>query len=282
MLTGDESSTSGDAFIRGASITKAVNKANKLIGYCPQFDALLMDLTGRETLMMFCLIRGIPQEEMETVYSILASDLGFLKYLDKQVKVYSGGNKRKLSTALAMLGDPNLIFLDEPTTGIDPGARRQVWNVVNKAKNSGRSVLLTSHSMEECEALCSRVAIMVAGQFKCLGSTQHLKNKFSKGSLILTVKTGHESLECEDKMVIIKHEIKQLFPNSELKEQYLDILTYHLPSIDLKWSEIFGLMEQMKNMMDVDDYSLTQTSLEQVFLFFAKSGIYQRQTNASV
>lgn len=116
---------------------------------------------------------------------------------------------------------------------------------------------------------------MVAGQLKCIGSTQHLKNKFSKGSMILTIKTGHEAVESEDRMKIIKNEIKQLFPSASLKEQYLDILTYHLPSIDLKWSEVFGLMEQMKNMMGVD-YSIAQTSLEQVFLFFAKSGIHQK------
>lgn len=133
--------------------------------------------------------------------------------------------------------------------------------------------------MEECEALCSRLAIMVAGQFKCLGSTQHLKNKYSKG-FILTVKVGHdenESDDSKDRINSIKNEIKQLFPSAELKEQYLDILTYHIPVMDLKWSEVFGLMAQMKNVMDIDDYSLTQTSLEQVFLFFSKSGIYQPQ-----
>lgn len=71
--------------------------------------------------------------------------------------------------------------VDEPTTGMDPGAKRNLWNMVSKIRNSGKSIVLTSHSMEECEALCTRLAIMVNGEFKCLGSTQHLKNKFSKG-----------------------------------------------------------------------------------------------------
>lgn len=121
---------------------------------------------------------------------------------------------------------------------------------------------------------------MVSGQFKCMGSTQHLKNRFSKG-FILTVKAGHEAADSMDRMKIIKNEIKQLFPNTELKEEYLDILTYHIPDPDLKWSEVFGLMAQMKNVFDIDDYSLTQTTLEQVFLFFSKSGSYQHQTNGN-
>lgn len=128
--------------------------------------------------------------------------------------------------------------------------------------------------MEECEALCTRIAILVSGQFKCLGSTQHLKNRFSKG-FILTVKAGHDAVDSEDRMAAIKNEIKQLFPSIELKEQYLDILTYHIPDPDIKWSEVFGLMEQMKNVHNIDDYSLSQTSLEQVFLFFSKSGLHQ-------
>lgn len=117
MLIGDETFSGGDAFIRGISIKNQRSKTNKLIGYCPQFDALLEDLTGRETLIIFCLLRGIPVDDIEMVYTNLSSELGFFKYLDKPIKAYSGGNKRKLSTSLALIGDPSLIFLDEPTSG---------------------------------------------------------------------------------------------------------------------------------------------------------------------
>lgn len=117
MLTGDETITTGDAFTQGFSMKNQMNKVNKRIGYCPQFDALLLDLTGRETLIIFCLLRGIPKDDMEMIYTNLSSELGFWRHLDKQVKAYSGGSKRKLSTALALIGDPNLIFLDEPTSG---------------------------------------------------------------------------------------------------------------------------------------------------------------------
>lgn len=117
MMTGDELISSGDAFIRGYSMKNQMQKVHQLIGYCPQFDALLVELTGRETLNIFSLLRGIPRENIKEVINKLATELGFHKHLDKQIKAFSGGNKRKLSTALALLGDPSLIFLDEPTTG---------------------------------------------------------------------------------------------------------------------------------------------------------------------
>ena len=95
---------------------------------------------------------------------------------------YSGGNKRKLSVAIATLGNPPIIFLDEPSTGMDPKARRFMWNVINRISNLRKqsSIILTTHSMEEAEALSTKISIMVNGTLKCLGSVQHIKNKFGK------------------------------------------------------------------------------------------------------
>lgn len=105
------------------------------------------------------------------------------KYENITAGVYSGGNKRKLSVAIAMLGNPPIVFLDEPSTGMDPQARRFMWDVICyiSALRKHSSVILTTHSMEEAEALATKVAIMVNGEFKCLGTVQHIKNKFGKG-----------------------------------------------------------------------------------------------------
>lgn len=181
MLTGDEKITKGDAYVRGLSHRREMHKVHQHIGYCPQFDALIEDLTGREMLEIFCLLRGIPRTRIKNLSEYLAVELNFKKHLDKKVNQYSGGNKRKLSTAIALIGDPAVVYLDEPTSGMDPGAKRNLWNMVCKVRDTGKSIVLTSHSMEECEALCTRLAIMVNGEFKCLGSPQHLKNKFSSG-----------------------------------------------------------------------------------------------------
>ena len=94
----------------------------------------------------------------------------------------SGGNRRKLSVAIATLGNPSIMILDEPSTGMDPGARRYMWNIISRICTKRRQsvVILTTHSMEEAEALATRIGIMVNGKFMCLGSIQHIKNKFGK------------------------------------------------------------------------------------------------------
>lgn len=187
MLTGDEKLSSGNAWITGISLNTDIKRVYREIGYCPQFDALIEDLTGRETLRIFSLLRGVPRDKIKDVSMFLAFELNFLKHIDKRVKEYSGGNKRKLSTALALIGTPSIVYLDEPTTGMDPGSKRHLWNVIINVRNMGQTILLTTHYMEECEALCTRMTIMVNGNFKCIGSSQHLKNKFSQG-LTLTIK----------------------------------------------------------------------------------------------
>ena len=110
-------------------------------------------------------------------------EMGLRQYADVISSTYSGGNKRKLSVAIAMLGNPPIVFLDEPSTGMDPHARRFMWDVISRISTlrKSSSVILTTHSMEEAEALSTKIAIMVNGEFKCLGSIQHIKNKFGKG-----------------------------------------------------------------------------------------------------
>lgn len=184
MMTGDETISFGDVWINGVSVKSNLSKVYQHVGYCPQFDGLLNELTGLETLRIFAMLRGITGGEISVVVQSLANELGLTKYLNRPVQEYSGGTKRKLSTALALIGNPSVIFLDEPTSGMDPGAKRQLWNVINRLRDAGRTIILTTHSMDECEALCTRLAIMVGGEFKCLGSTQHLKNKFSSGFLL--------------------------------------------------------------------------------------------------
>lgn len=189
MLTGDEFISSGEAWIKGHSLKGEMKRIYPFIGYCPQFDAMLEDLTGRETMTIFCLLRGLPRARIPPYTMKLAKELNFFQHIDKRIREYSGGNKRKLSTALALIGDPAVIFLDEPTAGMDPGAKRNLWNVISKIRAAGKTIVLTSHSMEECEALCTKLTIMVNGEFKCMGSLQYLKNKFSKG-YILTVQVA--------------------------------------------------------------------------------------------
>uniref|UniRef100_A0A8D2DXF3 ABC transporter domain-containing protein n=1 Tax=Sciurus vulgaris TaxID=55149 RepID=A0A8D2DXF3_SCIVU len=266
MLTGQKPITSGNAFVRGLSISSDLGKVRQWIGYCPQFDALLSFMTGRETLVMYARIRGIPERHIRSCVEQILEDLVMFMYADKLVKTYSGGNKRKLSTAIALIGDPAVIFLDEPSTGMDPVARRLLWDTVARARESGKAIVITSHSMEECEALCTRLAIMVQGQFKCLGSPQHLKSKFGSGySLRAKVRSEGQ----QEALKEFKAFVDLTFPGSVLEDEHQGMVHYHLPGGDLSWGKVFGILEQAKKKYSLEDYSVNQVSLEDIFLNFA-------------
>lgn len=228
MLTGDTKISSGEAWVTGTSLINDMNNVHKIIGYCPQFDALIDELTGRETLRFFCQLRGVPERRIAPTLMELATQLNFLQHLDKPVRAYSGGNKRKLSTAVALIGNPVVVYLDEPTTGMDPGAKRCLWDLITKVRQTGKSIVLTSHSMDECEALCTRMAIMVNGEFKCLGSVQHLKGKFSTGfTLNIRLRmddVGGANLEMDDNDGLAENNTKILIKLSNIFVFFKDCL----------------------------------------------------------
>ncbi|XP_065067747.1 ATP-binding cassette sub-family A member 2-like [Rhopilema esculentum] len=267
MLTGDTSVTAGDAFILNKSVVSDTMKVHKMIGYCPQFDALIDELTAEEHLGLYSRLRGIPEANVKKVSEWAINKLALGRYASKPSKSYSGGNKRKLSAAIALIGNPPLIFMDEPTTGMDPGARRFLWNLILSIIRKGnRSVVLTSHSMEECEALCTRLVIMVNGKFKCLGSTQHLKNKFGEGYMVaLRAKGDSPNLEP------MKTFFEEAFPDAVLKECHHNMLEYQIHgSSRISLSDIFAALENSEASVNIEDFSVSQTTLENVFINFAK------------
>uniref|UniRef100_A0A674P4M5 ATP binding cassette subfamily A member 3 n=1 Tax=Takifugu rubripes TaxID=31033 RepID=A0A674P4M5_TAKRU len=269
MLTGDESVTSGDAYIDGYSILRDIKKVRQRIGYCPQFDAVLDHMTGRETLSMYARLRGIPEKYVSSCVENVLRSLLLEPHADKLVRSYSGGNKRKLSAGMALIGGPPVIFLDEPSTGMDPVARRLLWDAVTRTRESGKAIIITSHSMEECEALCTRLAVMVNGQFKCLGSPQHLKSKFGSGYTLLA--KIHIQPEVNDgDLQQFKDFIEHTFPGSQLKDSHQGMVHYHLTDKTLTWAQVFGTLEAAKEKYCIEDYCVSQISLEQVFLSFAQ------------
>ncbi|XP_051505257.1 phospholipid-transporting ATPase ABCA1b isoform X2 [Myxocyprinus asiaticus] len=265
MLTGDSMVTSGEAFLAGKSILREIDEVHQNMGYCPQFDAINDLLTGREHLEFYAILRGVPEKEVCEVAEWGIRKLGLVKYVDKKAGSYSGGNMRKLSTAISLIGAPPVVFLDEPTTGMDPKARRALWNCIHSVIKEGRSVVLTSHSMEECEALCTRMAIMVNGRFRCLGSVQHLKNRFGDGYTIILRVAGPDP-DLQPVMKFIESEL----PGSTLKEKHRNMLQYMLPSSLTSLAHIFSILAKHKEFLRIEDYSVSQTTLDQVFVNFAK------------
>lgn len=120
MLTGNLQPSSGDAFVSDFSVVRELDSARRHVGYCPQFDALNQLLTGREHLEFYARIHGIPERYVRKATDRAIQRLQLSAYAHRSAGGYSGGNKRKLSTAIALIGDPDIIFLDEPTTGMDP------------------------------------------------------------------------------------------------------------------------------------------------------------------
>lgn len=185
MITGELMPSEGQMSIIGNNVLtgSGLTNARKYIGYCPQFDCLYPVLTVREHLELYASLKGVVTHLRESIIKKLMVDMGILEYEHVQSQNLSGGNKRKLSVSMAIMGNPPIIFLDEPSTGVDPQAKRFMWNIVSKISREKKqsTVILTTHSMEEAEALCNKMGIMVKGEFKCFGNASHIKDKYGTG-----------------------------------------------------------------------------------------------------
>jgi len=174
-LTGAIVANSGEVSINGYDVTTTLGfeQARKMIGYCPQFDAIFTGLTVKEHLEIYADLKGIKAKVKGELIQKAIRDMDLTDYINIRANNLSGGNKRKLSVAVAMLGNPPIVFLDEPSTGVDPQAKRFMWDIVSKISTLRKksAVIITTHSMEEAEALCTKMGIMVDGEFKCFGSS---------------------------------------------------------------------------------------------------------------
>ncbi|XP_051910872.1 phospholipid-transporting ATPase ABCA1-like [Hippocampus zosterae] len=265
MLTGDLSITYGEAFLQNHSVIREMDRVYQLMGYCPQFDAIFKLLTGTENLELHARLRGVPEESVTQVALWCLNKVGLSQYAKQEAGNYSGGNKRKLSTAIALIGAPLVLFLDEPTSGMDAKAKRFMWDCFRNFTKKGRAVVLTSHSMEECEAVCSRMAIMVNGTFRCLGSVQHLKNRFGEGYTIVLRLAESESTP---DMCPVNSYMKNCFPMIDLKECHQTVLTYQLPMHACSLAKIFKVLANHEA-LGISAFSVSQTNMDQVFINFA-------------
>jgi len=167
--------TAGEAAIAGLNVQRNASKVRRIIGYVPQLLSADGSLTGYENLLVFSKLYDIPSKEREIRIKESLHFMGLTESADKLVKSYSGGMIRRLEIAQAVLHKPFVLFLDEPTVGLDPIARESVWEYVKTLAEIGTTVLLTTHYMEEADAICSRVAIMNKGNIAAIGSPAELK-----------------------------------------------------------------------------------------------------------
>jgi len=335
MLTGAVLPSAGSAFLGGFDIVQDQRKVRRLLGFCPQHDALLDRLTVREHLELFGRIKGIPNHAIKELCEQMMQDLSLSPHVDKLAMTLSGGNKRKLSLAIALMASPPLVFLDEPSTGVDPAARRLMWHVISAVSTMRResTVILTTHNMEEAEALCSRVGIMVGGRLRCFGSNQRLKARFGQGYQLearlcaatlgecesfvrermlpdrldaaavaeqctAAGKPDRAALICqgceegyvvydslsregsisarhfaewwlfEDSALKLNEYLAQHFPGTVPLERHEHNFRFRLPA-QSSLGEVFRLLEESRRELSLEDYGVSQTSLEQIFNDFA-------------
>ncbi|KAG5484799.1 hypothetical protein LSCM1_06625 [Leishmania martiniquensis] len=252
--------TSGHASICGNDIVTESRAALRCIGYCPQFDATLDLLTVKEHLELYAGVRAISYRFRERVLEGLMALCELTDYKNTLAHALSGGNRRKLSVAISLIGGPRVVFLDEPSAGMDPVARRGLWTAIETVADNC-SVVLTTHHLEEVEALAHRVAIMVDGTLRCIGDKTHLKQKFGTG-IEVNVRVRSDDEGVKEGM---QRFFEENFPGSSLREFRARRFTYELPG-GTKLSRTFKLMEEKAAALGATDYSVSQTSIEQVFL----------------
>nr|XP_045014094.1 ATP-binding cassette sub-family A member 6 [Jaculus jaculus] len=266
MIAGITKPTSGEVELSAGSPAGARQRDALRCGYCPQQNALWPSLTPKEHLQVYAAVKGLRKEDAAAVIHRLVGGFKLQEQLDVPVRNLAAGATRKLGFALGVLGNAPVLLLDEPSTGADPAGRRRMWQVIQAAvKNTERSVLLITNDLAEAEAVCDRVAVMVSGRLRCIGSIQHLKKKFGK-DYILELKVKEPSSE-----PLVHTEVLKLFPQAARQERCFASLTYKLPIADVyPLSEAFHKLEAVKHNFNLEEYSLSQCTLEKVILELSK------------
>ncbi|XP_005402165.1 PREDICTED: ATP-binding cassette sub-family A member 6 [Chinchilla lanigera] len=266
MIAGITKPTAGEVELQGCGSVLGEEGELKFLGYCPQENVLWPRLTVKEHLETYATVKGLRKGDAAIIISRLMNAFKLHEHLNVPVGRLAAGTTRKLCFVLSILGDSPVLLLDEPSTGIDPAGQHQMWQAIRMCvKNTDRAVLLTTHYLAEAEALCDRVAIMVSGRLRCIGSVQHLKRKFGKDYILeLQVKEASQ-------VPLVHTEILKIFPQAAQQERYSSLLTYKLPVGDVyPLSQAFHKLEEVKCSFSLEDYSLSQCTLEKVFLELSK------------
>merc|ERR1711968_387757 len=262
MLTGLHPQTAGHAFVDGLSVKSQMPAIRKKMGVCPQHDILWEDLTGRERIELFAGIKNVPDIQQEVADRLGAVDLREAgKYTSG---AYSGGMQRRLSTTIALTGNPKIASLDEPTTGMAPISRRNVWEFIQAVKPN-RTIVLTTHSMEEADILGDNIAIMGKGRLRAFGNALRLKRVFGAGyQITLTCPSDAQSTKA------VMESVLAAAPQLELLDDKPGTLIFKQNTDEKelrdKLCEFLTALENDKASFGVSDFSIAMTTLEEVFL----------------
>ena len=258
MITGMLNQTSGHIEVLGEV---EMERIREKIGVCPQHNTLYEDLTVEEHIELFATFRGFEGERLQEEIDTLIKDVNLEEKRDEYSKNLSGGQKRRLSVAMAFAGGSEVIILDEPTAGMDTSARRYIWEMLKNYKND-RIILMTTHFMDEADYLGDRIAIMAKGDLVTCGSSVFLKNKYGVGYTIVFVKKNINV--ASDGIVKAVH---KYIDNAKILSDVSSELSMQLPLDRVKeFSSLFKDIDGRKDQLGIETYGISITTLEEVFL----------------
>ena len=271
MITGDLRPAGGEAYVDGLSVRTEIMSIFKKLGYCPQFGGLFpRGVSLKAHLALYGRLKGVPEAELAAHVARVMREFGVEEHANKWTMKLSGGTRRKLMAAIALACEPRVCFLDEPTTGVDVGTRQFLWERIRAKGRRGCALILTTHYMEEADALAQRVGIMVNGKLKVLGSPQHLKSTHGGG---YRIELKGPAATAEQATALVH----SLFPDCaqlDLRGGY-QVFEVGKEKVSapggtrdalFALGPVFSALDQAKADLGIESYTLSQTTLEQVFL----------------
>jgi ATP-binding cassette subfamily A (ABC1) protein 3 len=273
MLTGLIPITSGSASIYGEDVAEAIGEIRKNMGYCPQHDVLIPEMTVAEHLHLFASIKGCDNATIDHEVEKMIESVGLVDKANSFAANLSGGQKRKLSLGIAFIGKSRIIFLDEPTSGMDPYSRRLTWNVIRKHRE-GRIIVLTTHFMDEADLLGDRIAIMANGKLRCCGSNLYLKQKYGVGYNMTMEKA--DSSHFDSKLVISL--VQEFVPDCTVLTDVGAEIAIQLPfKSSGSFEKMFKALDAQLERIGIRSYGISATTLEEVFIRVAAGVASEKQ-----
>ncbi|KAG2022539.1 multidrug resistance protein 1 [Coprinopsis cinerea AmutBmut pab1-1] len=254
MIRGDVIPDDGDILINGTSVVRHPRSARANLGVCPQFTAIDSQLTVREHLFIYGRLKGLDKQELLESVDTVLKGTALMQYADRLASKLSGGNQRKVALAIALIGNPAVILIDEFSTGIDPKMKRDMWHTLRKVA-VGKAVIITTHSMEEASALANKVGIL-AKKLLAVGTTESLASRYGSYEVHFTCRNRDEVVQARSLMTNI--------PGAKMAD---DVATRFEVPIDssggITLAQLFRILSTQGNFTE---YTVEKATLESIFL----------------
>lgn len=266
ILSGNQDRSGGVAFVAGYDVSNESSQIFGELGSCPQFDITWPNLSVKEHLIFFAGLKGLPKSLIQKAAHDVAKavGLGDIQVYERNAGQLSGGMRRRLSIAISVLGAPKVLFLDEPTTGLDPSTRTGIWNLIGAFATDERAVIITTHMMIEADTLCNRIAIIAEGNLRVVATQQQLKDKYGSG-YTLQLNLVRSSQAHQDMAMRFVH--TYINEDATLVNKQAKTLHVSLPR-DQSIGKVFKAMYSPERTKEggINQFLLQQSSLEDVFI----------------